>query len=110
MIEILQHVIIPEAQHRPSIGFQPCRSGGVITDGLVVRMLAAIQLNNQPFIRTGKVNDIASDGNLSSEAKAFQPMGTHRIPELQLRFGHRLAHAFGIGTTLRRNRRMGHGA
>ncbi len=109
MIEIRQNVIIPEAQHNPAIGLQPCRSGGIITEGLIFRMLATIQLDNQPLIRAGEVHDVTGNRNLPSEAEPLQPVRAYRIPEFQLRVCHCLAHALGIGTTQRRNRRMGHG-
>jgi hypothetical protein len=81
-VEILQNVIIPETQHGPSIGFQPCSSYRVVANGLILVMLAAIQLNNQPFIRAGEVNDITGNGNLPAEAEPLKPMGTNSIPEL----------------------------
>jgi hypothetical protein len=61
-------------------------------------MLRAIQLDDQLFIRTGKVNDVACDRHLPPKGKAHQPMRPDFVPELQFGICHLLAHLARIAT------------
>jgi hypothetical protein len=64
-IEIVEHVIVPEAKHTISaVGeFQ----GAAIVCGLAERMLAAVELDGELCSRTRKIDDAAADRMLASK-------------------------------------------
>ena len=63
-VEIFHDLVVPIAQHPPSVIFEPLRSHGI---GSAVRVLAAIDLDDQRSIEADKVDDIWPQRTLPSE-------------------------------------------
>src|SRR5205085_3279359 len=65
-IEIVSDVRIPEPDHAPAIGFQRCRAPCICT---AIRMLGAVDLDNQSRPAAGEVCDERAKPKLASEAR-----------------------------------------
>lgn len=97
-LRIGQHRVVPETQHAPSVGFERSRSFPVI--GNRVEMLAAVQLDDQPRVTTGKIGDIRTDHQLPREAR---PIGCENAPQGTFRFGRAIPKRPGMSGETRRN-------
>jgi hypothetical protein len=64
-IHVSQHVIIPKPQHQKSRFPKSCGTAPICLTSL--RMLPAVQLDNQPHFVTKKIRHIAANWNLSAE-------------------------------------------
>jgi hypothetical protein len=53
--DIFQHFIVPEAEHAVAMLQKPSIARGIAA---VVGVLASIDLNHEPFLSAGKVNNI----------------------------------------------------
>ena len=71
-IYVPQDIIVPKPQHVIVMLLQPLISQPV---GITVRMLSAVQLNDQTPLSTHKVDNITPDGLLASELAAFKAPG-----------------------------------
>ncbi len=64
-VNILKYLVVPEAQYMITLLFQ--NPGPNCVRFLLRRMLPAIQLYDQSFIRTAEINDVITDRMLASE-------------------------------------------
>jgi hypothetical protein len=62
----MYHVAVPEADYAIAVLAQPAGSHGVRF--LLFRMLSAVELDCEFVLRTGEVDDVATDRVLSSKA------------------------------------------
>jgi hypothetical protein len=79
-----QNIIVPEAQHTPSMLFKPFRSVGIIC---VVEMLAAIQLDHQFMSDTDEIGDKGPDRPLPPEFVICELPAPQRVPKPALGIG-----------------------
>ncbi len=67
-ISMFEYLVVPEAQHTVTLPFQ--HPGPDRICFLLRRMLSAIQLDDQSFIRTAEINDVITDRMLATELLA----------------------------------------
>jgi hypothetical protein len=75
---MLQYIVIPIANHSISIPFQHRRSLRIIAR--LLRMLATIDLDRQLRLGAQKIDDVAVNRHLPSEAEAFDLSGAQTSP------------------------------
>ena len=63
--EILCHIIIPKADHAIAVGGEFRRA--FIIRGQFIRMLAAVELDDELFLRTREIGDAIADRVLATE-------------------------------------------
>jgi len=83
--QVAQNVVVPEADDAPALGFEIAGSGVVISGALVV--LAAINLDDQPFGARSEVCDVGSDRDLAVKAYPRDLTTGQRSPQPSLRTG-----------------------
>ena len=81
ILDVANDVVIPEPQDGPAILFEP-RCPRFFTGS--IPMLGAVDFDDQLLLRTSKVDDVAGNRKLPSEAKPHQPVSTKFVPELEL--------------------------
>jgi hypothetical protein len=81
IVERFQDIIIPEAQHKPTLCVQPFCPAGVAGFCCIRCMLPAVQFDNDLAFDTGEVHDERADRMLSPEAKAHQPVRAQLMPQ-----------------------------
>lgn len=72
-VAIAQHIGIPEAENSITLRFQPLITLSITR---VLRVLSAVDLNDQAHVVANKVDDEATDWCLASEAQAVQSMSS----------------------------------
>jgi hypothetical protein len=80
---IFDYVVVPKPQDTPTFFFEESIAPVVITG---LDMLSAIGLNDEPSFRTGEINDIWRNHELSSKSPAQLPVAQH-LPKRALRVG-----------------------
>ena len=81
----LGNVIVPETQHPVAHGLQ-FQGAALVVDHLV-RMLAAVELDDLPRIHANEIDDIAPDLMLAAELPSLQVPGAQLAPECPLGVG-----------------------
>ena len=109
IVDVAQHVIVPETQNRPAIRLKTPSTLPVVVSTLRSRMLRTIDLDDQSMRGTGEIHDVTGDRNLPAKTKPYQPMRTQFIPELGFRLRHGIAHAAGVAANFRRYVSVRHG-
>jgi hypothetical protein len=79
IVEVVEDVVVPEAEDPPAVGFEA--GGAFAVVGLVAGMLGAVDLDDDPECRTGKVDNIAGDRKLAAEGEVFEAVGADSVPE-----------------------------
>ncbi len=82
---LLQDLVIPETQDQITLGHQPGVSHPVLC---TTQMLTPIDLDDQPGLQAGEIDDIRADGYLSSKLVASELPATQPLPESALGIGH----------------------
>ena len=67
--DVSQHLTIPEPQHAVAMFEEPLIADGVAS---AFGVLAAIDLDHEPFLSTDKIDDIRSDRLLTDEFESTQ--------------------------------------
>src|SRR4026208_40298 len=80
-VNVLQHVVVPEAQRAIAMCDEPSVAHLV---GRAVGMLAAIHLDNELCLQAGKVCDEWADRTLLAKVKAIQLLLSQVVPQLSL--------------------------
>jgi hypothetical protein len=78
-----QHIVVPEAQHTQSASFQ-CSSPRFVARG-VVKVLASVQLDDQPQFRAIEVDEVTRDRVLSAELETAEPATSQVLPKSMFR-------------------------
>jgi len=78
-LNIIHHIMVPKSYHLESLRPKPLGPDIIII--LINRMLAAIQFNNKLLFEAYKIDNIFSDGSLSSKFKAHQLSTANMAPE-----------------------------
>ena len=84
-LKISEDVRGPETKHRESLPFEPRRPDAVLIRA--GRVLASGDFEDQLFLEAHKIDDVASDRRLSSEATAADLPLPDRVPEFSFRVG-----------------------
>jgi hypothetical protein len=84
-IQIAQHLVVPEANHPPSLLFQP---SGPLQVSVVVGMLTAIDLDRQPMLEAGEIEDERTDWMLTPEFVVLQLPPAENRPKAPFGIGH----------------------
>jgi hypothetical protein len=66
-IDVLKYIVIPKSQNIETLIPQPDISVNIVS--YLLTMLPAVDLNNQPFFQTNKINDVASHRLLAAKLK-----------------------------------------
>ena len=82
-IDLLQYIIVPEAQHTKSVFTQDFGALRIIHG--MISMLATVDFNYQRSFQTGKVHDIPADWKLPAELKVEQPPATQMLSQESFR-------------------------
>jgi hypothetical protein len=77
-IDIIHHVIIPEAQDAVTQNLEVRCAVGVIV--LLFEVLTPVQLNDEHLARAAEVGNVLSDGVLTAEAEAIRPVAAQKGP------------------------------
>jgi hypothetical protein len=91
-LALAQHLMVPEAHHVEAVRRQPRIALRVLRAAMV---LAAIGLDDQPFLETDEIDDVTPQRGLPAELEAGEPLGAKHAPQHALRIGRRAAHGFG---------------
>ena len=83
---LLQNFIIPKSQHPITLSIQKRRPPLVILN--LLRMLSAVQFNNQTILHTDKIDDISAYCLLASEFYSVQPFAAQVMPQFLLGQSH----------------------
>jgi len=81
IVDILQDIVVPEAENSPAIRFKATGANLIIGLIALVGMLRAVYFNDKLFRRTGEINDVTGDGQLATEAETHEAVGAQFIPE-----------------------------
>ena len=92
-LDVAQHIIVPEPQHRESQRFQPRGARIIPRDG--VQVLRAIDFDDQLPLEAHEIDDVIPDRLLAPEFQATESRGAQMPPQARFRFGGRAAHALG---------------
>jgi hypothetical protein len=84
-ISVAQDIGIPEAKDPVALRFKPPIALDV---ALILRMLSAVDFNDQRSLVTNKIDNEAPDRCLPPEAETAQPMSAQRRPKTLLGVGH----------------------
>jgi hypothetical protein len=88
-IDLREHVVVPEAQDAEVPVVKPPSARCVLVPGL--RVLAAVQFDDEPSLRACEVGDEWPNGVLAAEAQSMDLPATQPAPEQTLGIGHGLA-------------------
>ena len=69
VVELRKYIGIPESQNPITLLLQPAVTLIVV---IVVRMLAAVQFDDETSVKANKVGDVVSDRNLAAKLKTVQ--------------------------------------
>jgi hypothetical protein len=102
-VHIRQDLIVPKSQDAVPVRLQA--AGSCIVPRYLVRMLAAVDFNDQLRSVAGKICKVWSDRHLPPEMRSFDRQTTAKMPP-QFSFGFRrlTAHASSEGALRRRHR------
>jgi hypothetical protein len=99
-IAVLQHIIVPEPDHTKAKLFEICVP---VTVGETVRMLAAIDLDDQPRIKANEIDDIRADGMLAAKPETLKFAVPQQLPHRGFAFRWIVAHRTGKPANIMRN-------
>jgi len=77
----VEDVIVPEADDGPAVLLEGVGSLLVIMNCRVIGVLRAVDLDDEFVLRACEIDDIAEEGQLSSEAEAVQPVSAQAVPK-----------------------------
>jgi hypothetical protein len=83
-IQVIKYLIIPESQHTKPCLLQKPRAYSVGID--IFRVLAAVQLDNEPSFQTDEIHDVVPERVLAPEFAAIKLPSAKTAPEPALRF------------------------
>jgi hypothetical protein len=69
-VRIFHHIVVPEAQHTKTLGFQEGRPGRIARE--IGRMLPAIHFDDQHVTIAQEIRDVAADRRLPAEFGMWQ--------------------------------------
>jgi len=78
-VDVVQDVVVPEAQDTIALRFQEFGSPVVLLG--LCKMLAAVQFDNQLCLRRAEVDNISADGVLSAELDAIESLEAQVGPQ-----------------------------
>lgn len=78
--DLMEHVVVPETQHAETLRFHRRRPGAVATSMMIQRMLAAIELDDDSWIKAGEVRKERSDRNLPAKMTSFDRQPPAQMP------------------------------
>jgi len=81
---VFQHVVIPEPQHTIAIGFEISRTYFI---GGTVRMLTAVNLDDESSLMAGELGEEPADRCLTPEMMLLEGRLSQMLPELFFGFG-----------------------
>ena len=81
-IRICQHIVIPKPQHQKPSLIECLRPARIFF--FLFRMLAAVQLHNQPRVVTKKIGNITANGNLPAELEPVKLLVADAGPQFTL--------------------------
>jgi len=87
LIQLLDHLVVPEANHPKSAALNLRGANQVTSLGLVAAVLPTIQLNDDACSRAREVRDVPANRHLPPEPEAQFSM-PKPAPEPALTFGH----------------------
>lgn len=68
--DVAEDVVVPEAQNTKTFAVEPVRAFDIFLR--TVRMLSAINLDDEPSFKANEIDDEASDRRLAAEAMAIE--------------------------------------
>ena len=92
-VEILKHVMVPEADNAKPLTFEEC-SPPRVTLG---RMLSTIDFNDQPPLGAEEIDNVGIDFDLLAELETVELSSAKDAPEFPLGVGRVLAQPSGSG-------------
>lgn len=87
-VGVLQHVVVPEADHAVAVGFD--HPGARFVSGAVA-VLPAVELDSDARQTTGEVDHIVTNRQLPSELESVQLAGAQVRPQVPFGVGHVIA-------------------
>ena len=89
---IPQHIVVPESQNPIAVIDKPFVANNIVR---IVRVLASIDLNNEPTLATDQINCVWTDRLLPDEFVTVETPRPEAIPQSRLRLGGGPAQASG---------------
>ena len=81
---MLQDIDVGESQHVDHRFVQHARSFRVVLHGGWIRMLPAIEFNDEPTADAIKIGDVSADGDLTAEFEGGELLVSNETPKLAL--------------------------
>jgi hypothetical protein len=86
--QILDDVVVPEAQNGDPLGSEPFRSAPIPSSCVVKAVLSTIELEGQSDFRTIEIEHLRTDWMLASEMQGLKLIAAQHVPKLPFGFGH----------------------
>jgi hypothetical protein len=80
--EVVGNLGIPKPHHAISFAFKPELSFAIASCGVIITVMPAVDLDDEPLGRAEEVDDIGADGRLSPEVRALKREFLEHLPQL----------------------------
>jgi hypothetical protein len=90
-VRIGKNVVIPKPKYAIAFGSEPSVTKDIVVFMLAFVVLAAIKLDEHFFLKTGEVNDVISDRDLTTKLMASELPLLDLRPQPHFGVGHRRA-------------------
>ena len=86
-LRLLENFVVPEADHAEVAPLKKCGPFFIISDGILLTMLRAIELHDDLGVVACEVNDVGANTHLTSEVKSGAPRAAQLEPKQLLGVG-----------------------
>jgi len=84
----LEYIEIPKSDDATTVGFKPSGSRGIVLHLSFMGMRLAIELNNEPRLRTEEIGNVRPNVRLPAKPKAGELFAAKQRPELSFALRH----------------------
>ena len=88
--------MVPESNHEKALRCEPISAESIIFDALRRVVLTAVELNNQPSLKTNEIHDVFVNRKLAPKAVAADLFSAQLGPEPRFSFGEVLSEFSGF--------------
>jgi hypothetical protein len=85
-LSVVKHIVVPETKHSVPLSLEPGCSHVIV--GLLVIVLASIDLDDQPLLQADEVHDVSPERVLSAKPVSFELSFPQSTPQNTFGIGH----------------------
>ena len=93
--DIAEHFRVRHTHDAITFSLEPLVTPRIVRDLLVLGVMPAVDLDNEPPLEAHEVDDIAAERMLPAKARSIDLLGAQRPPQLALTVAHGLAQGSG---------------